>query len=590
MTRALLLASIFAASAVCASAQDGAASTPQWEDKTSLISDPSFENATAVANLKDKSDNAYPFSAPTGWTLAEGSNHTNAQAGVANASSTIQGIGSTFAPKSGNGNNYMYIRYNWDQTGTYGISQTLANLPAGMYRLSCDVATYSSNSDKTVYTLSATQGGSDLASSHATYSTAWHDWQVAFTVETAGDVTIQANMVAGAQGGGQNYSMLLDNFQLQYMSAEDYATLQRIEDEALQKEDEALKLSIFGEDYSATKRYNVIMRSANTGDHTVNGKALTQSYRSQGEGGYNLQWTDEAGQTPHGQSFYFTKVDGSYFTYTMSFTDDKGATHYVCTGVHYGGNTSQIRTTTTAADALKIKMEKSGDYVHFLNTEANNIIGGQDKGFYTASLYKDLEIAAAEQYAEPVEIGAGKYATRIFPFTPTGLEGVTFYSCASVNGSTLVLTEETNPQADVPYILYSENGVNTTLSDYASARDKAYTAGLLTGVYDRAYIENNTSHDVNVPQNSYVLQSPDGVQKFVQVPVANFQVTPCRAYLTLPTQSNVKAFGFSADEATAIQTVSAEKADAETYDLQGRRVAHPVRGLYIIGGRKVMIR
>ena len=45
------------------------------------------------------------------------------------------------------------------------------------------------------------------------------------------------------------------------------------------------------------------------------------------------------------------------------------------------------------------------------------------------------------------------------------------------------------------------------------------------------------------------------------------------------------------DTATAISTVAAEKsADRSVYSISGQRVSQPRKGLYIVGGRKVLIK
>ena len=44
------------------------------------------------------------------------------------------------------------------------------------------------------------------------------------------------------------------------------------------------------------------------------------------------------------------------------------------------------------------------------------------------------------------------------------------------------------------------------------------------------------------------------------------------------------------DEATAIETVKAEKANNEYFNLAGQRVANPTKGLYIVNGKKVIIK
>lgn len=60
------------------------------------------------------------------------------------------------------------------------------------------------------------------------------------------------------------------------------------------------------------------------------------------------------------------------------------------------------------------------------------------------------------------------------------------------------------------------------------------------------------------------------------------------AYLAVPAAAAVKAFVFGDDEETAIESVEAETANEEIFDLSGRKVSKAVKGLYIINGKKVV--
>jgi len=57
------------------------------------------------------------------------------------------------------------------------------------------------------------------------------------------------------------------------------------------------------------------------------------------------------------------------------------------------------------------------------------------------------------------------------------------------------------------------------------------------------------------------------------------------------TQSQMEKMYFSA-EATAVQSVKAETETKESaiYDLSGRRVENPSKGLYIVNGKKMLIK
>jgi len=65
-----------------------------------------------------------------------------------------------------------------------------------------------------------------------------------------------------------------------------------------------------------------------------------------------------------------------------------------------------------------------------------------------------------------------------------------------------------------------------------------------------------------------------------------------KAYLTQSSTSSVRGFLFDGEAVTAIDalTTDATPTDTATYDLSGRRVNAAAHGLYISGGKKVIIR
>jgi len=196
-----------------------------------------------------------------------------------------------------------------------------------------------------------------------------------------------------------------------------------------------------------------------------------------------------------------------------------------------------------------------------------------------------------------VSAKAGKYGTVIFPFTPdvTGdaFNDITFYSCSSVNSTTknVLLTEvdKKDVAANTPYLI-KNNGVedfSETLSGWNIATEDSYTVGLLTGVL--------TASTIPAGANHYVLQTPtsgvnEGVQAFYKVDAA-FTATPYKAYLTYDGGSLVKAFYLDFDSATGITKTTEKTEGTESlFDLSGRRVSKAQKGLYIMNGKKVMVK
>ena len=188
----------------------------QITDKTSLITNPSFETDVAIADLKSC---GWATDRATGWTISPGS-ASNSQIGVGNGSSTIQGIGSSHDPASGE--KYLYIRNNWNVNSEYSIQQTIpaTNLPAGRYILLVKTARYASaNSDFVV----SIQEDGETAVSYAVKdkgasNQVWQTWDLHLNNKSATTaLTIKASMTAGSADGGQHYCFLLDDFQLIYV-------------------------------------------------------------------------------------------------------------------------------------------------------------------------------------------------------------------------------------------------------------------------------------------------------------------------------------------------------------------------------------
>ena len=182
-----------------------------------------------------------------------------------------------------------------------------------------------------------------------------------------------------------------------------------------------------------------------------------------------------------------------------------------------------------------------------------------------------------------LKVSAGnKFSTAILPFDvelPAGLEA---YSCASTNDENLVLTNQTSMQAFTPYILYAPNGYDGTLTGTVEAEKyaKQVTDGYLTGTV--------VAHEVTGGEGHYVLQNQGDGPMFYRVGDTSFGIPAGKCWLTLPASVQGVA-SFQLHRPTGIETIPISTLDANAvYDLSGRRIAHPSKGVYIVGGKKVV--
>lgn len=294
------------------------------------------------------------------------------------------------------------------------------------------------------------------------------------------------------------------------------------------------------------------------------------------------------------QSFTLTKVSGNnYILSIVGPTETVYLTNGDKNGSTAGHKVLQIQANPDSEKAMEFKFAPSPNEGAFViyNTEANATIACQSGGsLYTESGNADFSIEEAVA-SVPVAISSEvKLATRIFPFTPVLPSGIKAYSCAETEGDALTLVEVAEPQANIPYILYAENGYSgDALTGYGTATADSYTPGLLTGVYT----------STPAPVGSYVLQNNNEGLAFYKVAEGKQPtVGAYRAYLTVP-NNNARALFFSFDDdnqTTAVKTIEAlTSGKSEIYNTSGVRQNALQKGMNILkmedgSIRKVMIK
>ena len=195
-------------------------------------------------------------------------------------------------------------------------------------------------------------------------------------------------------------------------------------------------------------------------------------------------------------------------------------------------------------------------------------------------------ITAKAKSSLPVKVSStNKYSTAVFPFDvdaiPAGLE---VYSCNSTNGENLVLTKQSSAKAYTPYILYAPNGYSGTFSGAvdASKYSEVVTDGYLSGTVVLAEVSGGEGH--------YVMQNKGEGPMFYKVTDTSFSIPAGKCWLTLPANLQGSTL-FRLDGTTDIAEVKCENGEVETvYDLQGRKVENPAKGIYIVNGNKVVIK
>ncbi|MBP3229709.1 MAG: hypothetical protein J6M40_03070 [Prevotella sp.] len=179
----------------------------------------------------------------------------------------------------------------------------------------------------------------------------------------------------------------------------------------------------------------------------------------------------------------------------------------------------------------------------------------------------------------------GQMSTVCLPFALTAEEAAaagTFYELSTCDGTTVKFTEVSGATAAyTPYVFKAAS------ANPFAALDKScvYPVGSCTATVGSATFT-GVLKDGKAPSGVYGFQS----DKFVKTTSDDVSIKAFRAYLTVAAGANELTAVFG-DESTGIKTMNhAPLTMNQIYDLQGRRVAQPTKGLYIINGRKVVLK
>lgn len=206
---------------------------------------------------------------------------------------------------------------------------------------------------------------------------------------------------------------------------------------------------------------------------------------------------------------------------------------------------------------------------------------------------KDLKLTQAYT----LEVTSAGAATLVLPFASKIPSGISAYTLTHTSGLSVVnaAAVETTLAANTPVLINAAEGsykfVSTATSGDMATGSDPVTSGALTGVYsDLAFTAENIA---STYPYVYILNKIGDNVGFYKA-ASGKKVGAYKAYLTA---TNVPAgarlsITFDDSETTAISEVRGEKEEGrgEYYDLSGRRIAQPTKGLYVVNGKKVVIK
>ena len=181
---------------------------------------------------------------------------------------------------------------------------------------------------------------------------------------------------------------------------------------------------------------------------------------------------------------------------------------------------------------------------------------------------------------------------------PDGLEAYYVSNYSSATGATLTKLNSKIP-ANTGVMLHGDPGDYTPQS---TATADAVTSKLTANIGEYALPSTTTvrkTSEVNIPSTNFILTADGASVKFAKSSGASGKkISGNKAFLRIATAdlpaADAHEFGFvfADNGTTGIADVKskAEEVNCEFFNLAGQRVAQPTKGLYIVNGKKVIIK
>jgi len=242
----------------------------------------------------------------------------------------------------------------------------------------------------------------------------------------------------------------------------------------------------------------------------------------------------------------------------------------------------------------------------FIYLPAGNMVITGTKNVVVGSVCNDMELDAAAPFEASKDFVAvkavhardfstmlDKNCTVYLPFAidaETAASLGTFYELKGYDGTTVSMESVTETKANTPYMFKpkaADTKVAAKMVTVKAAPAAAPVAGNMkfVGTYEQKKIVSDGS-------TQYYCFMADGAEagKFVHVITTPVTMNPYRAYMVVEGAASRELDLVIDGVSTGIKNMKVGTDDNVYYDLQGRRVLYPTKGLYIVNGRKVIIK
>ena len=349
--------------------------------------------------------------------------------------------------------------------------------------------------------------------------------------------------------------------------------------------------------------FGKVMTSSNN-DITINytlDEDIVYYKESENMAGSRYNYVQVAAKTSNGSSYCSAASNGSYIATDWSVAAGNYNIEVAISGRKASTATPKLMTSAEDASPVTLANVTVADgglntktYYNQMIVTGQNIYIFNDNGNNASLWALDYVILRTAPTTVTTTVSDAGFATYVnnnydLDFSSTSIEA---YKVKVSTKGTATLTKVNQVPAGTPVLLYKEGGATEAIpvmTGAAAVSDNDLVAG--TG----AAVATSQTIDEVAYTNMILNNGTSGIGFYF----ANGQtVAANRAYLHFaseyaPEASSARPMNLVFEDMTGINSVKGEEFmvnGSETYNLQGQRVAQPTKGLYIINGKKVMVK
>ena len=268
------------------------------------------------------------------------------------------------------------------------------------------------------------------------------------------------------------------------------------------------------------------------------------------------------------------------FTITNLFETTVGEDHWnhAMLFVKNGSNWSDLE------NSGEISLTATVPYVYEMTFTAATLEVAKNYGIIIQG--RGYTITKVELVPNNISVSISEYEWATFcsglPLDFTECDGLLAYIVTGHEGTTLTKTQITGTvPANTPLLLNAAKG-NYTIPAIASSTTNVSANLLKAGTGAAVSAESG--------KTKYVLSVTAGKAEFQKINATAATVPTGKAYLEFNEAIEARSLDFDDEGTTAIKNMKVGENDNIYYDLQGRRVLYPKNGLYIVNGKKVIVK